>query len=255
MGLTGVAADLSDLSNTTKVYLTKGTNDGWSGSAAVTPLNYGMRKVRLVATDTDNATTEAFATVRVMAPPHVTSLAVVGTVTRKSDSAITVVCVCDDPDGSIQSVVADLSAIGIPGATSLQPGSSGWTWSGTVNAQVMGEQTLTANVTDNEGLVTPATGKVTVVDASPDGKVDPVVGTLVQGRDCVIKVSCAASDTDGTVSTVTADLSNIGGSNAQNMPFSATDGKYTWSGTVHPLAWGDGYVTFTITDNDGVSRT
>lgn len=79
-------------------------------------------------------------------------------------------------------------------------------------------------------------------------------GTLVQGQPGSIVVSCTATDADGNVESVAADLSAVGGSEAQ--PLASTgDGQWSWSGWVTPPATGLMTVMFTITDDDGASGT
>ena len=80
-----------------------------------------------------------------------------------------------------------------------------------------------------------------------------VAGSLKAGQAGSVTVSCTATDSDGTVVSVTADLSQIGGSASQALVKGSGD-SWSWSGSLTPASGGSKTITFTATDNDGGTR-
>jgi hypothetical protein len=97
-------------------------------------------------------------------------------------------------------------------------------------------------------------------DVAGDSNLAPVCsdaavsGVLTSGQLCNISVGCLASDLDGTVQAVEADLSTIGGDAKQALaPQSA--GWWGWAGSVTPSVSGTQAVTFRIVDDIGAEAT
>lgn len=78
-------------------------------------------------------------------------------------------------------------------------------------------------------------------------------GSLTQGQAGTITVSCDVSVASGSVQSVVADLSQVGGDAAQALTESS--GTWSWSGSVTPPNSGTQTVTFTATDSAGKSST
>jgi hypothetical protein len=91
-------------------------------------------------------------------------------------------------------------------------------------------------------------------NSSPTIANPSVSGALTAGQAGTVAVSCTATDTDGTVQSVTADLSGIGGANAQPLTKGSSD-QWSWSGPVTPATSGSKTATFTATDDKGATGT
>jgi outer membrane protein assembly factor BamB len=254
VGLASVVADLSAVGGAAAQGLTKGTGDDWTWSGTPTPPSYGFQSIQFAATDTDGAAVTATTSIRVMAPPQVAGASVTSPLVRQQSATVTASCEVSDADGVILSVVADLSAIGGAKTQALSHAAgNAWTWSGDLTPPTMGSQTVTITAVDNEAVTTTADVLVTVENDLP-GVTDMVVtGLMGQGYPSSASVSCQAYDPDGTVVSVTVDLSAIGGSASQ--PLTLNAGQWEWSGTFTAPAAGSFVVAFTATDNDGGQTT
>ncbi len=93
-------------------------------------------------------------------------------------------------------------------------------------------------------------GGVTPIDTPPSITAPAVTGTLSQGQPGTVTVSATAVDIDGTVVSVTADLSGIGGQPTQPLTL-GTNNVWSFTGTVTPPSGGGQVVTFTATDDGG----
>lgn len=172
-------------------------------------------------------------------------------------STITLSCTVSDPGGTIQTVAADFSAIGGPKGVMLKAKGNLWIWSGIVTASIAGSGVIMFTASDDKSTVaTQPTNVVVSTDTpsalAPANQPPAVVslaatGNLIQGQICSVAISCTASDPDGTVRSVTADLSQIGGPALQALTNSGS--QWTWSGTVIPPVTGSRTILFTATDD------
>lgn len=78
-------------------------------------------------------------------------------------------------------------------------------------------------------------------------------GTLTEGQEGTLAVTCAVTASDTTVQSVMADLSQVGGSDAEAL--SANGDQWTWSGSVTPTSHGSKTITLTAMDAHGTSAT
>lgn len=127
-------------------------------------------------------------------------------------------CVASDPDVGLVSVVADLSLIGGSSAQplSLSDGQR-YTWTGALTPQSRGSHTITFVATDTQNATASTTTTIEVAppNAAPAVTNASATGDLALNQSCSVTVACDAADSDGTVQSVTADLSTIGGAAAQ----------------------------------------
>jgi len=87
----------------------------------------------------------------------------------------------------------------------------------------------------------------TITSTRPTIHYASVDGTLVEGEDHLVSASCRVTDSDGTVQSVTVDLSPIGGSRSQALSRnSASPEVWGWSGFLIPPSY-DGWRSFTMT--------
>ena len=255
----GVDANLSAIGGATAqpLSLIGGT---WTWNGTVTPLATGSKTVTFTATDNGGAAAATSTTISVSVPtnesPVLSNCSATGPLVFNKPGSVSVACSASDSDGTVQSVVADLSAIGGQTAQPLASNGGTWTWNGTVTPPAAGLQTVTFTATDNAAATVTATATLSV--SVPNNKLPTVsntsaTGQLANGVLRSVTVSCSASDTDGTIQGVVADLHAIGGDISQ--PLSPSGGAWTWTGPVKPTAEGDKLVTFTATDNGGGTAT
>lgn len=157
-------------------------------------------------------------------------------------------CTAHSLRGTVQSVVADFSAVGGSRDAMLKRQGIFWIWSGLVTATIGGSATLYLTATDdNAGTATQA------VSVEVSDNIQPVVtnivvtGELTRGIGSTITVSCRAADEDGTIQSVVADLSAIGGLASQ--PLAGNGLWWSWTGTVTPNVVGYQTILLTATDN------
>ncbi len=253
-----VRADLSVIGGPLSQALTL-ANGTWGWTGSVTPAASGTRTVTFTALDIQGANGTAVATVGVATPqnqpPSIGSPSASGTLTVGQSGTVTVSCTASDADGSLQSVCANLSAIGGSANQLLALVGGVWTWTGTVTPVASGSRTITFTATDDQAATASTTTSVTVAAANQAPTVSgaTAAGTLILNVPGSVTVSCTAADVDGTVQAVAADLSGIGGSATQVLAFA--NGQWTWTGSVTPAAAGSRTVTFTATDNGGLTGT
>lgn len=77
-----------------------------------------------------------------------------------------------------------------------------------------------------------------------------VIGSPRPGSDTSITILCTATDADGYVKSVVADLSSLGGVTAQQM-VKGPGGQWNWSGTVRAATAGRKEIRLTAADNQG----
>ena len=172
---------------------------------------------------------------------------------------VAISCAAADSDGQVKSVTADLSEIGGPASVTLTTAGSVWSWTGTLTPPVAGSRTIRFTASDNDSakvtyevsvVVSASPAPAVTGESSPPPSSQPstsddaaslakiaienvtVTGRMVQGRTCPITVSCSASDSNGIVQAVLADLSAIGGPAAQ--PLALQSDQWSWSGNVTP---------------------
>jgi len=115
---------------------------------------------------------------------------------------------------------------------------------------------VTFTATDNEAATTTSTTSVTV-----DPPIIPpvitnaaVTGTLKATFSGQVQLSCTASDQDGSVASVSVDLSLIGGPSTLALSLGA-ENSWIGSANVQPPSEGSHAVTFTATDDRGATAT
>ena len=252
-GVLTVVADLSAVSGPISQLLTKGAGDQWSWSGTVTPVNYGMQIIPLTVTDTDGATASIASSIRVMALPQLSNVSITGVPVRKQGGTVTVSCTASDPDGTIQTVQVDLSAVGGSATQGLVKGTgNNWSWTGPVAPASLGTKIITFQAVDNEANSTSATTDIVVVNAAPVISAPVATGLLVKGQPGNVTISCNASDPDGSVSSVTVNLAALGGLVAQPLTPGAGN-AWSWSGSLTPASDGSIPVVFTATDNEAAT--
>ncbi|HUW81642.1 MAG TPA: SUMF1/EgtB/PvdO family nonheme iron enzyme [Phycisphaerae bacterium] len=135
-------------------------------------------------------------------------------------------------------------------------------WSSSLrNPTVSPSSTMIYTLTVTDSASPPQTDTDTVtITVNPPGNDPPEIthpsasGSLTEGQEGTVTVSCTATDTDGTVVSVTANLSQIGGSPTQALA-NTTGNTWQWSGPVTPPSSGSKTITFTATDDDGAADT
>lgn len=115
------------------------------------------------------------------------------------------------------------------------------------NTIVLGEQ-VTAESPDSptDPAVSAVPHSLTVSAVTPTGK-------FTCGQPCTIKISCVTTDPNGTVQAVCADLSQVGGPQAQ--PLTSSGDLWSWTGTVTPTTPGTQTITFTAVDDRSAVAT
>lgn len=249
-----VQADLSEIGGASAqaLSLSGGT---WSWTGPVTPGTSGLRLIRFTAVDDQGASGTGSATIIVAAPnadPSIGSVSVPAFLVCGEPNTVSLSCTATDSDGVVQSVTADLSAIGGAAGQHLTQSGNVWQWSGSVSPTAAGSQMITITATDNRGASTTTSRTIQVV--LPPTISDPLAsGSLSEGSKGTVTVSCVASDSDGTVASVTANLLAIGGSALQTLWISGD--CYVWTGEVTPPNRGNWTITFTATDAQGVTAS
>ncbi len=253
-----VMVDLSQVGGSGAQVMTQGNNNIWSWTGTLSPSTSGLKKITFTAADIGGLTTKGITYVTVdspNAPPVISNLLITGAFYEAQETATTLSCIVTDTDGAVKSVVADLSQIGGPNnqVLSLKEGTiNEWTWSGKLTPPAQGNKQVMITATDNENATNIVTLPVLVGPPNdPPVVTDPqVTGVLIQNKPCDIAISCTATDTDGTVVSVFADLTAFGGSSTQLL-IKGSNNQWTWSGTVSPILSGNQMVLFTAVDDRG----
>ncbi len=186
-------------------------------------------------------------------PPSLSDLAASGDLVAGTAGTITVSCSAADTDGTVESVVADLSSVGGSASQALSSSGGVWQWSGTVTPVQAGDMTVTLTATDNDQNTASDSVDITVSAANQAPSVSnaAVTGSLTEDESGTVTLSCTASDSDGSVVSVTADLTDLGGAATETL--SASGDQWTWSGNVTPTSQGTKTVKFAATDDDGAT--
>ncbi len=256
-----VSADLSQLGGSCKQPLDHVNHDTWSWSGQITCQISGTITITITAQDQYGAANSQQGQVDVSKgkndPPTISDATVTGGLKAGTECSITASCVAYDSDGQVQSVVADLSAIGGSDAQALQQGQSDqWSWSGQVTPPDEGTFTVTFLATDNSGGTGQASVDVTVLPSggnAPPTILDPTVTgdpDIAIDQLATITASATVIDVDDDVASVTADLSEIGGSSAQELTEGNND-LWSWQGDLKPTVGGLRTVVFEATDTAG----
>lgn len=279
-----VAADFSAIGGPKGVML-KASGKVWIWSGIVTASIAGSGLI--VFTASDDMSVVATQTTSVVVPsdapgtlttanqpPTVSGLTITGDLIEGQSCSVTISCTTSDPDGTVESVTVNLTQIGGPASQTLTnngiwmagdntvvpngstTGSGGqWTWSGTVTPGVTGSRTIVVSATDDKLAVATAAANVVVAEQGLLVTNPAISNRLVQGRACSITLSCNVSISNGTVQSVTADLSSIGQSAPQVLTLEPASGKWTSTVLVTAPAIGAKTITFTATDGAGITAT
>lgn len=200
-------------------------------------------------------------------PPTVTAASATapsGNLTLNQAGIVTVRVTVLAGTGTVESVSANLSAVGGPAAMPLVFDSTTNLWSAslTVVPTVSGSRRVTVTAVDSNNLTSQFTATINVVTSGGGGNVPPqlsnatATGSLVAGFVSQVSVSVTATDADGTVTSVIADLSQVGGFNNQQLTQSSTNTtQWAFTGLVTPTATGTRTITFEAVDNGGATGT
>jgi hypothetical protein len=252
-----VVADLSQVGGPAAQPLDKsGTSYTWSGP--VTANSTGTKTITFTASDGAGVTGTATATIAVAAPtnqpPTLTQPDVSGSLVATQSGSVLVSCTATDADGTVRSVVADLTEIGGDATQSLTQNGDVWSWTGPVTPPTTGTKSVTFTATDDQGATTTDNATidvgVPVAGNQPPLLTSPIAtGSLVKGQSGSVTVSCTATDADGTVESVVADLSALGGPAAQAL--TGNGNTWSWTGTLTPPTVGTMSIVLVATDNEG----
>jgi hypothetical protein len=169
---TGVASVIADLirvggSQTQPLSLTQ--NDLWSFVGTVTPPANGEQRVTITAADTAGLATQTTATVNVASsqpfrePPKITNPAATGTLTVNLAGSITVSATVIPINGTLASVIADLSEVnGFSDTPMILTTGNVWTISVVVVPTFSGTRTITIEAKDSFGDTSSATTTIVV---------------------------------------------------------------------------------------------
>jgi hypothetical protein len=187
--------------------------------------------------------------------PVISGATVTGNLMVGQPGEVTVVATLFDQDSEVRDVVADLSSLGGPAAAPLQVSSGDtWVFTTTVTPPAAGTRRVTVTATDDVGLTDQFVATASV--AATDGSFAPVlsgpsaVGVLFIGQVGTITLSVVATDPDGVVTAVVADLSAVGGP-PEVVLVPGANNRYTFTGQVQPTVAGGRVITFVATDDTG----
>jgi hypothetical protein len=254
-----VTADLSAVGGPAAQALVQGANNLWSWVGTVTPPLSGTHQIVVTAKDTKGLTTVASIGITVAAvaantAPQMSNLVASGSLMVHRPGTLSVSVTVRDSQDAVKTVTVDLSQVGGPATQSLAQGdNSVWSWNGTLTPAISGSRQVSVSATDEHGLSSVAVTDVTVAvfkNTPPRVTSAFVSGVLVVNVPGRVTVSVNATDSDGTVQQVTADLSSIGGPPNQALsPAGAT--LWSASASVTPATTGTFSVTFTARDEVG----
>ncbi len=184
-----------------------------------------------------------------------------GTLTQLEPATVTVSATVTNADGSTPVVFVDLSQVGGQAAAAMLEGDDNvFTWTGTVNPQVSGPVRVIITAQAVGGMSSTADIDVDVAPAilnePPEISNADVAAELVRNIGGDIAVSANATDPDGTVISVTVDLSPVGGAADQELTQDDNEEDlWTFSDSVTPASAGTFAIVFTATDNEGAIAT
>ncbi len=251
-------ADLSALGGSASAAMTLASGDTykWSGELQLTDV--GTYTIVVTATDNEGATVSTNVPFKVLALPAISNQSLTGALAWSKPASVTYSCDIADPDGTVTSVTADLSAIGGSPTQLLAKGQgSSYTWTGDVTPTTVGAKNLTVTASDKAGTLATANFQVTVADvplisdATVSGPKSNAVGV---GSPSAVTVSCTVTNVDDTVASVQADLSKIGGASSVDLVKGANN-VWSYTGTVTAASQGTQAVTLTAKDSRGGTST
>lgn len=244
-----LVADLSTVGGPGSQVLTPGATGTYQWSGSLTLPASGQQTITLKATDNDGATTSASVVLQVMVPPVISNVAVSGTFSWSHPVQTTVSCDVADAGGAVNSVVANLSALGGAPAQVLTGTAGHYSWTGTLSPPGSGAKTVAITATDANGVVTTANKTVDVADL-------PYISNMAVSRLPVANVSisttvsCTVTNSDNTVQSVTVDLTDLGGPGVQTLVKGAGN-VWSWTGGVSPSSGGQKSIAFLAKDVRG----
>lgn len=196
-------------------------------------------------------------------PPSISNATVIGDLTQEQPGMIVVSCMASDTSGMMQSVTADLSAVGGPSAQAMSVYGTLWSWSGTVTPTTSGLQTITFTATSQGSTTRTATATATMQVAAASQPAAPpaqqpitisniaVLGCTVQGQACDVTLSCSVASRDGVVKSVSANLSQVSGPALQSL--TKNGNQWIWSGQITPAISGIKPIILTATNSSGTT--
>lgn len=246
-----VTADLTDLGGIDSQALAL-NGDKWTWANSILPVSQGPKTVRFTATDSLGMAAAGTANITVapaIGAPVITNVQAIGSLVEDASAALTVSCAATAEGTTVQSVTADLTAFGLSDTEPLVANGDNWTWTGSVTPTSQGTKTITITATNAAAVTTEATVEIEVAAApsTPEITAGDVTGALILGLSRSVTVECTVTIGSGSIATVTADLSAIGGSSAQALSLSG--GKWSWTGNVTPPASGSQTISFAATGN------
>lgn len=198
------------------------------------------------------------------------ALSVTSPLLRGLSQEVEVTCrIAPERAADVTAVTADLSQIGGPIIRPLERiDDDDWGWSGRLIPQEAGERTVTYRATLDDGTFYSQTETVLVNDPDggggggggngdnlpPEVTDEALTTTGIVGVRGATTLSCTATDQDGTVESVVADLSAINGPDDAALTHGDGD-TWSWTGDLTPLEEGDLTVPIVATDDDGATGT
>lgn len=247
--VTSVTADLSELGGSLAQALTLGTDGRYTWTGTVTAPSAGWKNVRVVAADDYGNSANSYGGLWVEDLIRIYGMGLGGDLRVGVTSQVTLSCMTDDPYGTVTSVMADLSGLGIAEPQAMQSSGDGyWTWTGTVTPAAHGSVTIPLTATDDGGLTSTANpswmvrGRVRIDRAQLSGLLEKDVTSTVT-------LSCFVTELGDTARAVTTNLSGIGGPADAALAYDGV--AWTWTGQVTPVQGGYGDPQVTATDSQG----
>jgi hypothetical protein len=156
--------------------------------------------------------------------------------------------------GTVKSVTLDLTAIGGGAAVAMTKGTTNYGFTYAMPAGItLGSKTVTVTVTDNVGNTNTATIPVIITSGIVISSATVSPTAIVNNVSNPLTFKVSATD-DGSITSVTLNLSTIGGGTAVTMTKGATD--YTLAYTAASgITEGEKAIVATVTDNQGNKTT
>lgn len=249
-----VTADLSSIGGAADQALAKGAGNAWSWTGTVVPSNGLQQPVTFRATDNDGGTRTASSTIFVATSPLISSPAVAPALKWSLATDVTVSCSVTDGDGTVQAVTADLTAINGPAAAALtKTAGATWQWSGNLTPMGVGDRSILLTATDNDGRVTTRAVALSVANRLVISDVAASTPLVLHALS-PISVACKVVTGAGTVQSVVADLSPLGGPAGQALNHIG-GGNYAYKTALAPVSAGAKDIILRATGTDGLVAT